>query len=835
MTGSAGAIGASLRRLWAKPLQALLSVLGIAAGVALAYAIGAANTTLTGGYDRLQRELAGDAQLELAARAPRGLSQSLVARAEQAPGVKTAVPLLEREVRLRHGGRATEVRLLGVDRRARDLGSGLARAVPAAADERALGLHLPAAVAESLGVAPGSEIIVEAGGRRSRTAVAAVLSDDRAGVLRSASAAVAPLPLAQELSGSTGAQRVLVRVEGDPASVRPVLERLAGPSASVRPVGEDTRLLEQASSVSNQGTALFAGLSLVVGGLLAYSAMALSVTDRRREVATLRALGCGIGALVVAAVVEALLIGGVGSVLGLAVGRVALLELLEPGTRHLAAAFFLAPATHAPLAVAGVSALAGLLTSLTAAALPTRALTRVSPAAALRPEAHEVMRASGALPRRLAIAGAVLMAVALGAEAASAAIVSVPLWALGGALLVPLAVQGLTHALRRGMPRPAGAAQLGAAEIAAFPGRAAAVAGVVTLAVAGVVTFGGAVSNLESGTNALAESTFRRGDLWVALPGRDNVFLTRTFDRRLVAGIERLDSVRTATPLRTAFVDWGDRKVYAFGFDFRRGDGLGDSEVIRGDAAALAHDPRAVGLSHELARVKGIDIGERFTLPTPSGARRVRLVAMLTNYGWQPGAVAMPGSTFARWWGHAYVGGIALRLSGAVPVATAEHQVRDALSGTGLEVVTAAALRGRIEKAADAGLQVLRRIAVLVALASLLAVSSAMLVGVLQRIRRIAALRAIGMSARQLGSALLVEVALLAAVGLALGIPVGLGGQALVVHHLQVTTSYPASFAAAGEPLLFAVAAVSLVAAAATLVPLRWASRAPIGRAFGDA
>ena len=835
MRAIAAAVATSMRRIRHRPSRPLLSAAGVAAGVALAYAVGAANSTLNEGYQRLQQDLTGHAEMEIVTRGPRGSPQSLVRRVERVPGVAAAAPLVEHPVRLRGRSAVADVRLLGVDRRIRAIG-GLGRAAPATADERSLGLHLPAAVARRLDLRTGSPVQVEARGSRRSTAVAAVLRDERIGALGRAGVAVAPLPLAQELAGSPGrVQRVLVRLREDAPASRETLARAAGPELIVRRAGDDARLLEQATELSSRSSSLFAALSLVVGGLLAYCAMVLSLSERRREVATLRALGCATAPLFAGAIAEALLIGGLGSVAGLVAGKLALTQVLEPSTQHLASAFILAPVTHVPLLVVGLSALAGIATSLAAAALPTRALVSVSPAAALRREPEAARVAAGAPSGWLIAGGALLMAAGVAAELSAGWLIGIPLWVAGGLLLVPVLLPAIVRALGRVLPSPGAAPRLAVAEVQVFPARGTATAAVIALTVAGVILFGGGVVNLEQGTARLADSTFGRGDLWVVAPGRDNVFLTRPFEPALADRAARLPFVRDATPLRAAFLDWGERKVYAFGFDFGAGRNFDSGEVVRGDPAALARDGRAVAVSDELARARGLRLGSVFELPTPSGPRHVRVVATLTNYGWAPGAVAMGAETFAHWWRQRDVGAVALRFEHGTPPAEASRRVAAALRTTGLEVATAARLRGRIEETASAGLGVLRTVAVLVAAGGLLAIAAAAIAGVLQRARRIAALRAIGMTPVQLASSLLAEAAILLLAGVAIGLPLGIGGQALAVHHLASSTSFPVTFQLAAGPLLAATAVTALIALVATLVPLRRAASTPLGRAFADA
>ena len=58
-----------------------------------------------------------------------------------------------------------------------------------------------------------------------------------------------------------------------------------------------------------------------------------------------------------------------------------------------------------------------------------------------------------------------------------------------------------------------------------------------------------------------------------------------------------------------------------------------------------------VAVSEPIAREKHLRIGERFTLPTPSGLTSLRLAATIANYGWLSGAIVINGAEHARLWG----------------------------------------------------------------------------------------------------------------------------------------------------------------------------------------
>jgi hypothetical protein len=74
-------------RLRTQRIQEALAVAGIAAGVALIFAVEIANTSVPASVRDLVHGIAGPASLEVAARTPEGFNESLVSKVGEVPGV----------------------------------------------------------------------------------------------------------------------------------------------------------------------------------------------------------------------------------------------------------------------------------------------------------------------------------------------------------------------------------------------------------------------------------------------------------------------------------------------------------------------------------------------------------------------------------------------------------------------------------------------------------------------------------------------------------------------------------------------------------------------------
>src|SRR5712675_1638239 len=92
---------------------ALLSVLGIALGVALGYGVHLVNRAAVGELAASVRELAGAADLEIRGGGRSGFAEALYPQVARLPGVALAAPRLELDAGI--AGAERTVRVIGID------------------------------------------------------------------------------------------------------------------------------------------------------------------------------------------------------------------------------------------------------------------------------------------------------------------------------------------------------------------------------------------------------------------------------------------------------------------------------------------------------------------------------------------------------------------------------------------------------------------------------------------------------------------------------------------------------------------------------------------------
>jgi putative ABC transport system permease protein len=178
---------------------------------------------------------------------------------------------------------------------------------------------------------------------------------------------------------------------------------------------------------------IFAGIALVVGAFLIVNTFSILVAQRSRELALLRALGASKRQVTWSVLLEAFVLGVLGSTLGLALGVV-----LAMAIRALFSRFGLdlsgQPLVFAPRTFVASYAV-GILVTVAAAWLPARRTSRIAPVQALR---DDVALPETALHRRLlagvglVVAGLVALWLGLFSDVPRGG------WAVGGGVLAIL-------------------------------------------------------------------------------------------------------------------------------------------------------------------------------------------------------------------------------------------------------------------------------------------------------------------------------------------------------------------------------------------------------------
>lgn len=525
--------------------------------------------------------------------------------------------------------------------------------------------------------------------------------------------------------------------------------------------------IAQFTQIFSIGLLVFAAVSLLVGAFLIFNTFSIVLAQRLRELALLRAVGAGRGQLLSSVLGEAAVVGLVGGVLGAGVG-IGLADLLR---RLLGTVGFELPGQGLVLhpRTVGVAVLVGVVITVAAAVAPARRAVRVPPVAAL----GEVAVGVGAGRRwpRLALSGLLLVAGAAGLAAGLFGGGGVAAVGAGSAAIV-LGVAGLSSLVAKPLAGAIGwptarlrgvRGQLARLNAMRNPRRTAATASALMI---GLALVGFVAIFAESLRTSAADAVDRVFAADVILQGSTTggisdsaVEAARSVDE--VAAVAALtgESVAIEGESEFAAVMHGEELLTAFDFD-----------VVDGDLADVADG--GVVVAESAADDAGVAAGEEVTVATPDGDRELPVVAVVDGGGldfrWmiERGSygAAPSGPTFAAY----------LTLADGVSAADGEEAISAALADyPQVSVLDRAGLVEEISGQLNQLVGVVVALLALSVLIALLGIVNTMALSVVERIREIGLLRAVGMTRPQVRAMIRSEASIVSLLGATLGLVLG--------------------------------------------------------------
>ncbi|HEX2070726.1 MAG TPA: ABC transporter permease [Thermoleophilaceae bacterium] len=812
-------------RLRSRLVQELLALTGIAVGVALVFAALVANTSLTGSMRELTEGIVGQASLQVASRGPEGFDQQLLREVRKVDGIAQAAPVLEvRGNVVGPNGRRSVLVVAGDPTFARLGGTFLPDFNdPRLGRQRALAL--PAPMAASLGLSLGQPVRLEVDTRVGHTPLGARLQEEDIGDLVDHPVVLAPLEPAQMVTQMEGrVTRIFVKADpGEEAAVETALRRIAPEGVDVKSADADITAFEQAAYPTNQSTALFSMFSALVGFLFAFSAVLLTVPQRRRLVADLRMAGHDAGASVALLLLDALVLGAVGALLGVALGDQLSRHLFESTPGYLSSAFAIGSQRIVTWQSLAIAIGAGVLASCLAVLVPMRDIL------ARRPPRRTSRKAASRSGHRVAGAGCVCLAgtTLIVAFAPGAALLGIVLLTLGLLLLLPLLLKGAVRVFEvmiapvRSVSPTLAKIELQSRESQT---RTFALSATGAIAVFATVAIGGAHADLERGLDASARDIDGNADIWITFQGQANTLATTPFGdaAQLFEALRDVPGVRSARPYRGSFLDLGDHRVWVIAPPKGSERLVPASQIKAGDpvlAASRIGTGGWVTLSESIADELEAGPGDRIELPSPR-PKAFRVAAVTTNLGWPPGAIVLNADDYAAAWDTTQLSALHVDVVPGVSSAKVAKAIGRVLGPrTPMLVETARQRTERHYALTRDGLSRLTQISALVLIAAALAMVATMGGMIWQRRPILAALKVHGYSQRELWSALVIESALLLGTACLAGAAFGLYGQVLLSRALETITGFPVFYATAGLTATLVLAVITAVAVAMIAVP----------------
>lgn len=799
-----------LRTHWGR---ALASVAVVAVSAALLVAVLGVSGSVTGSIDRLATSIGGDANLEVSGITDDGLDESLVDIVSRVDDVSAAVPM----VRMRTIIDAQPALLIGLGQNASELHSDLQTAIKDELDAGSPVTGVPNAViaGAGVGVAKGDEFEVAS----TKVTAVAVVDGPAARRLNDAHFVIAPLALAQEMSGRVGrvdSILLFTKPNADVSSVRSAVTAAIDGRAVVATPNFRAAQASSSFAILQAMTLLAASVSLVVAAFLSYNAMSIAIAQRRPSISTMRALGGRRRTIASDMLGEAALLGFVGGVIGSAcgvvIGHLAIDRLPSTLVQSLDARieYVLAPYVI-PLAIA-----ACIIASVAAAALAARQVHGVAPIEALAPNGAATSKVGSPRLRIAAGIAAVLLLAAtvliITGDVGQIAMASIALAFIGGSLLC-FAFSGIIIAAAAAVARMFGAAGvLAAATIERAPQRMWVAMMTVLTAVVTTVAVTGATSNAVDSTVA-SFSSVANADVWVSsAPAQD--YSTKLLPPDIESMVSAVPGVDRVVPDQMAFATVGETRVMLLGVAPGSNRDIYKSMSARDRQKLLAGE--GVALSRDLGRSMGLSAGDEVVLQTPSGQRRVRVLELVPYFSGLTGTIAMNLESVQNWFQRPGATDLEIHVKPGTDPKAVQAAIREAVGGEPFVYSGAEALAG-VRSALTQVTAVIAIIGWIVVAVSAITLLNTLMLSVLDRRREIGVLRAIGSTRRFTLNAILAEASGIGIVGGILGLI--LGGAIQYLISIAMTNVLSIDVVWQASPMMIVIGLLAVVICLLGAVP----------------
>jgi putative ABC transport system permease protein len=605
--------------------------------------------------------------------------------------------------------------------------------------------------------------------------------------------AAMPLQAARKLFDQPKGWMQISIVANDRGNVGPLkkrLEHVVGPGARVQTPGEVSDQISDQLAGLNIVLYFFSGVALFVGGFLILNSFNMTVLQRMRELGMLRTLGASRRMAMSSVLVEALAIGIIGTVLGLALGL-----LLASGLISLMRGMGVPVGTLDVTAGAAITAaFIGIVVTVLSAWWPARRAGRISPIRAVVGNAQVRRTAS---KRRLVVGlalfipgvwlggsfwfggesetgglaayGGILMTMAMFAGMAAAA----PF------IILPV-IRWLAVPVRRLLPT---GGRLAADSLLSNPLRTAATAVALTIGLSVVVVNSSMSSSFIGTINDQMDKAFAR-DFTVQAQGF-------TIDqgggpgvpRSVRTAIEAMPETGTVAPMRAMQLDLpgvtsGSKVGLATGVDPARQpkvDGTEFQGVSRSEAyAELAQG--GVLLGSPYANRAHLERGDTIDLRGPAGRRSAKVIGVIDSLGPMNGMeMRLSLDTMRQVYGDSQPAELAVEARSPDRRPALEAKIGQLLDRRypNLEMQSAADAKQEISDEINRTFNMFNAIVIIAIIVSLLGVINTLAMSVIERTREIGVLRALGASRWQIRATMVDESVMITIAGAVVGVLAG--------------------------------------------------------------
>ena len=670
--------------------------------------------------------------------------------------------------------------------------------------------------------------------------VIGLIAREGAGQISNGSFGVIPLRTAQELFNRDGELDQIDILTTTPNPTRIELDALKenlqirlGRDISVTYPSSQGERMTQMLQNYQIGLNFMSGIALFVGAFLIYNAFAMTVVERTREFGMLRTIGMTRGQVTGLILLEAGVLGLLGSLAGVGLGM-----LLARGLTNLMGVILNQDLTFVDVPVDDmiVSWAIGVFVTFLAAGIPAWQAGRISPMEALRVRGKSnegwLIREGWKLGLALLVISAVLLIANPFPYDVQFRLGSMTVFGLfsGATLLIPGTVHSWERITRPMMKWIYGASgSLGSRNVQRSRQRTTLTVAALMVGVAMVIM-----------TRGMTESF--AGDLreWMSAYIGGDIFASSSIPMRGDVGqrIASIPGVEAVAPIRYFNVDWqtpdGIEQINFMGLDpvaYARVTEFvfSDDNVKTEDVVRRLQQGDAVLLSSVLSEKYGLDAGDTVQLRTRGGFHSFEIAAVVVDFYNQGLVVQGSWDDMKRYFRIDDASTFFIKVKDGQSIDDVKQRIDD-LYGKRyrLILISNTSIREQALTLMDQAFSMFDVMALISIVVGSLGIVNTLTMSVIERTREIGMLRAIGMTRMQIIRMVLAEAGLMGVIGGVLGVGTGVVLARILFIGMTTMSGYSLTFVLPPEGIIISLIAAVVISQIAAIFPSRRASKVKI-------
>ena len=820
----------TLREICRHPGRAILTLLSIIIGVAAVVAVSISTTTTREAYKNMYESVAGRASLEIAAEGGGPFSDSVVPILKEISGVKTVVPSFQTLTVLYHNNTRYRMLAMGIDPaidgkvRDYDLKEGKFLGDPD-------GVLLEVGFAQSIGVKLHDEVKLLTKRGVKRVTVIGLLSPRGAAGFRQGETVLLPLETAQIFYSSPNYINALSLILDDSVDAKTIeaeiSRRLPTGLAVHTPAGR-TQLAKETLLNAEQGLNFACALTVVLAVFIILNTFLMNVSERRRQLSILRAIGATRSQIMRMMLREGLLMGLIGTVIGFPAGLIgayfirngmAMISSTAPPEMHF---------TVIPLLLA---ALIGPAMTFAGTFFPARMATRISPTEGFRPV---VTDPRGEFPRRATIGGLIAFLVSglllagcvTGWLPIEASIPSGVIFMASFVLLIPCVLRPIVYGIGAVLASILGVeAKLARLQLVRQTARTTLTIGVLYIAIGTGIGLGTTIVNNVQDVREWYRRTMI-GDFFLRAAFPDpSAGLTAEMPLSLQDEIKQIPGVKNVDSVRFITAHTKGRSIIVIARGFT------DPDVLPLDLAQGNLDEVRRGLldggvviGTVVAQREGLKVGDDIVVKTRSGEKSLPIVGTAIEYNVGGFVLYMERSVAKR----------LLDIDGADffliradknSLTDVEARLRSIADKQGLMLHSFTDLSRMLDNIMKGVVTGLWGLLVLGFIVSAFGIANTLTMNVLEQTREIALLRVVAMTRWQVRKMIISQAAIIGVIGLLAGIIAGVNTAYIISLCTMPLLGYPIAFSLHWTLLAGSFAVAFVIVLLAAWMPAERAAR----------